>query len=171
MLNQSETLMPLLPEQYRSLTRPAVQADALSLGPRLRRADKEELLASSGQDGTAALIKSLGKSALAWTFLHPETHEPHTMAGLGLLDPAVGVPWLLSADLNKPARCFFRAVFNPVLDYMHRQRKILVNMVDARNKVALKWLRFAGFELRGPFVWGVEQRPFYQLMSWRNKDV
>ncbi|MDR1398265.1 MAG: hypothetical protein LBJ14_11130 [Desulfarculales bacterium] len=168
-MDHTESLIPLLPEAYQPYARPARPEDAYSLGPRLRRADADEVRASSGKEGAEALLASLEKSALAWTFLHPLTNEPQVMAGLGFLTTITGVPWLLAADLDQPMRAFFRAGFNQVIAYMHQHRRILVNMADARNRTALKWLKFVGFELNGPWAWGVEQRPFYQLVSWREK--
>jgi hypothetical protein len=167
MNDYENNLVPLLPAVYRPLARPAVKEDAHYLGPHLRQADLDELKASTGRQGEEALLCSLEHSAMAWTFLHPQSKKPLAMTGLSWMErcDSVGIPWLLGAEFDRQAARVFLSFFPPVLSYMHKFRPILMNMVDVRHHKAMYWLQRAGFILLGPFIWGVEQRDFYQLIS------
>jgi hypothetical protein len=133
----------------------------------LRRADAEELQANSGRQGEEALLHSMQESAMSWTFLHPRTGRPQTMAGLGWMQgcDSIAIPWVLGAELDRQAAGVFCVFFPSVWSYLHQFRPILMNMVDVRNEKAVRRLIRAGFILLGPFVWGVERRDFYQLIS------
>jgi hypothetical protein len=163
----SENLIPLLPAVYRPLARPACIEDAHYLGPRLRQADLDELKASTGRNGEEALLCSLKESAMAWTLIHPQTGKPLAMAGLCWLvgTNLIGIPWVLGAEFDRQAAGVFLKIFPLVWSYLHKFRPILMNMVDTRNHKAVRCLQRAGFILLGPFIWGVEQRDFYQLIS------
>lgn len=159
----SEKLIDMLPAAYRHLVETPTYEHAFYLGPRLRRADLDEIKAGSGNDGTGSLLKSASCSEMAWTFFHPETLLPHTMAGAGHVEGICRV-WLLCMPYDVAMKKFILSVYQQVIDYMHKLNPLLVNWVDVRHVEAISWLKRAGFTLSGPEPFGVEGRPFYKLI-------
>ena len=51
------------------------------------------------------------------------------------------------------------------LEEKNKEYPLLVNYVDARNKVAIRWLRFLGFTfIRKIEKYGVGRKPFYEFV-------
>lgn len=64
---------------------------------------------------------------------------------------SVGVPWLISTvHVERHARAFLK-ICKPEVQAMLTRHKHLLNYVDVRNTVAIRWLKWLGFEF-GPAV-------------------
>ncbi len=146
--------------------REATIEDAHELAPKVRQADLDEIEAASGMLGEApleALVKSLTASGSPKTGLIDG--EVVCMFGVATntLLSVRGCPWLLSSDLlidhAKPFLRRSREYVNSLKeDYMY-----LCNFVDARNKHAIRWLEWLGFDILptqayGPY--GIMFHPF-----------
>jgi hypothetical protein len=128
------------------------QGDINYLADNLRRQDAEEILAAGHVDARTAIVESVNRSM--WCYA---AHTPDGLAaifglaplpGTSVLDPR-GVPWLLGTDLIVKHR---RALVRLAPGYIRRMlgtHPHLVNLVHARNTMAVRWLQSAGFEL-GP---------------------
>ena len=154
--------MEALPEHI-----PAIAAD-------MRQADRREVWASHRHTPAQALTFSLQHSELAWTCLVDGT--PAIMWGvarLGSLISYKGAPWLLGTDL------FFRRI--PALhreflrqcpDYVARMQARfprLENIVHAKHRSALRWLRWLGFTVGAQTVErnGEQFFPFWKGAVWQ----
>jgi hypothetical protein len=138
--------------------RPATFRDALTL--EMRRADRDEVEAMSGRNPREALVESVENSAKAWAGLADGQLVclfgvvPLTLIGI------TGVPWLLgSNEVCAFSRQFLRRnkayVTEMLADY-----PVLRNVVDQRNTVSIRWLRWLGFRMGQPAIMGVAKVPF-----------
>lgn len=84
--------------------------------------------------------------------------------------PGTGVPWLVSSDrmqgmaAQKRLLVASRAQF----DGMKARYALLFNVVDDRNKAAMRWLRWLGFDVGEPFPHGPFRMPF-RIFQWSAK--
>jgi len=73
----------------------------------------------------------------------------------------IGVPWLLSSkSLPKHAKAFLRRN-KEYIDEELGNFGLLMNYVDARNKVSIRWLKWLGFSFDEAAPYGMDQRPFH----------
>jgi len=138
--------------------RPATLADAALL--ELRAADRAEVAALSGRDPREALAESVERSAMAWAGLADGRLVclfgvvPASLAGV------TGVPWLLgSDDVCAYSRAFLRRN-RAYVSAMLGEFPVLRNVVDARNEVSIRWLRWLGFTFGEACPLGVAGLPF-----------
>ncbi len=143
----------------------SVPADALYLAPRLRPEDVREVEAL-GDSPLSALEAGL----TGHTCLSIVNHGGEVVGMCGINhDPAFGssqaAVWLLaSPGLVKIQREFMRQT-RPVLEMFHESFPLLWNLVDTRNEVHLRWLRYFGFIFLRlhPHV-GPTDTPFYEFV-------
>ena len=148
--------------------REARLADAAALAPRLRPADKREVMASHGHRPLSALTHSLRQSEVAWAGL--ADGEVMALWGVGsvALIGREGAPWLLGArGLERHKRAFL-AFSRQGLAVMGARYAYLENWVDARNALSIRWLRWLGFTLEPAQPYGRFGRPFHRF--WMRTD-
>ncbi len=144
----------------------------LSITDSLRQADQDEIRAASGLGPDMGLIDSWCKSFKTWAIIHGG--EVAAVIGLvrcvsvGVYD--TGIPWMLGTDLMDEVKIFFtrqskRFIRNEMLSEVGH----LINYVDVRNKKAVGWLDYCGFELRGPIPFGPDKLPFMKM--YLNKEM
>lgn len=126
--------------------RRATVADCTSLAPRLRQADKDEVVAACGLPSTMALPLSLRPS----TFVACVDGTPEMIFGVSpSRDEGVGHPWMLASPV--PFTPQWRIVFlrhgRAHVEEWQRRYRLLHNFIDARNEAHLKWLRWLGFKI------------------------
>lgn len=146
----------------------AMPADAGKMAPNLRDADRQELAASLGCDIDAekVLCNGIALSERAETLL--VDNEPIAMYGVIPLTAAglrIGAIWLLGTEGIEDVSTFFLRNSKKNLELQGSEFDILTNVVDARNTVHIKWLKWLGFtfvsEEKG---WGAEGRTFYKFV-------
>lgn len=142
---------------------PATKEHAIEMAGKLRRADVEELKAVGKHNATKALIDSLDISVSAWTGIYDG--KPAFIFGVADCPnhEKVGIPWMMGTPaLDKCAKEFIK--INPkYINYMRKRYNILINFVDVRNKRAIRWLEWLGFEMSDPKPYGVNNMPFMQF--------
>jgi hypothetical protein len=145
--------------------RPATMADAHYLAPRLRPADKDEVLAVAGVGPSLALPECVRNSRLTWTAYGFEDARLVGMLGVqDTLVPEVGVVWMLCTSEIEAFPFHFLNTARELLPVIHSFHPIVTNHVDARNTVHIRWLRWMGFTfLRRIERWGAESRPFIEF--------
>lgn len=116
----------------------------------MRRADREEVYASSRSSPAGALVFSLRKSAVAWTGL--VNGRPEVMFGVGDINvlAGIGAPWLLGTDIVEQERVAFLRLSVEWRAQLLRRYATLRNVVDVRNRASVRWLRWLGFTLSEP---------------------
>jgi len=126
----------------------------------MRAADVDEVMAASGRTPHEALEISLRKSAIAWTALIDG--RPEIMFGAGDLNvlTLTAAPWLLGTDaVAQNYRAFLRGSLD-WRDQLLGRYAVLRNVVDDRNEISKRWLRWMGFELSEPAALGVNGEMF-----------
>lgn len=142
---------------------PATLAHAADLAPRMRKADVEEVWASGACRPQEALERSLRMTPEPWSgFANGELVCMFGIAPLTLLGD-VGLPWLLgSHNLPQYARRFLR-LNRHYMACVKQDYRLLVNYVDARNSVAIRWLGWLGFTILPAEPYGPFGLPFHRF--------
>lgn len=153
-------------DSHRLTARPSTLSDAQFVGVRLRSADRREVKAASGRiDLPEALTDGILMSKPCFTILTPE-QQPCALFG-AVPDPdnkAFGRVWMLGTDeLVKYGRDFLRQS-KPWWDYFHRFYPVLGNLVDSRNTVHVRWLKWLGCSFVGEQRIGEEQILFKEFI-------
>jgi hypothetical protein len=145
---------------------PATKEDAISLAPRLRESDIEEMKAAYGIEPQAALLESLEASDPDMCWVAKLGGVAEVMFGVNEIAADTGGIWMLGSNqIYSNSRDFMRHCRNYRI-YMHTRYPYLTNFVDVRHPAALRWMRKLGFEAV-QFIpeFGVEKRPFIQYVS------
>lgn len=136
--------------------RPCRPWDITEMAPHMRPADRAEITAQGVSDPVRALTMSVRSSLVSWTAVVDEGIACMFGVAPRSIASGEGIPWMLGTNLvRKHARAFLKAA--PLfVNEMHRYFPVLANVVDSRNKEAVRWLRFAGFTLRDKIPYGPE---------------
>lgn len=147
--------------EYRVI--PATQAHAIAMCGRMRAADVAEVRASIGVGPDEALRRSLAFSSHAWAGL--VDGEVACLFGVGMtsLIGGVGAPWLLGTDLIARHGTAFLRRNRPHVAFMLSLYPKLENWVDARNGLAIEWLRWLGFSIMPAEPYGPFGLPFHRF--------
>jgi hypothetical protein len=143
---------------------PALKDHLPWVAANMSEADRAECEAG-GKGPYAALIESFERSVVSWTGMVGD-HRPVCVFGVSPIDilGGIGSPWLLGTDeLPRHAKTFLklnREYIPKMLDIFPH----LVNYVDARHVVAIKWLKHLGFRFdREPVPYGPFHMPFLKF--------
>jgi hypothetical protein len=140
-------------------------SDVYAVKGKLRRSDREELFAATGDLPEEVLIESFRSSIKSWSILHNE--KPVAVYGVAPYPgvSGVGVPWLLGTD-GMCKRVVQIALLRQSKQYVKRMLDVfpyLINFVDARNKMSIRWLRWCGFTIRPAQPYGPFNLPFHRF--------
>lgn len=149
---------------------PSKKDEVYELAPKLRQQDKDEVWASSGATPEEALLVSFESSDEVNTIYAPDGEAIGMFGVADTPDPNMGVPWLLASPrLPEISREFIPQSIEWV-KRMNKKYPLLVNYVDQRNTVSIRWLRMLGFVFIHDFKeFGVGKKPFYEFV--RIEDV
>ena len=125
---------------------PATAEHARLLAPNLRQSDKEEVMASCGNEPLEALLRSVELSQVCWTALLDDRPEIMWGAAPYPLDDSWGIVWLLSSDRMYEVPGRFLEESDNYVNKMLETFSTLFNYVDARNTKSRMWLKRLGFE-------------------------
>ena len=145
-------------------TRPATEADLVAIAPRLRQADINECAAVCDLAPLDALRLGLPNSSAV---VVDTLDYPIAIFGVQPMPlPKMGAVWMTSTeDIAQPPYVgqFIRHS-RTVLNTLHAQYPLLCNVVDARNTVHIRWLKWCGFIfLTKHERYGPQQRPFWEF--------
>jgi hypothetical protein len=130
-----------------------------------RDADRDEVWAACSQTPREALEGSIDCSPYLGAFCWHG--RPIAVYGVAVKpDIDFGIPWLLGTNSIKECKCNFLKASRKTVDDMLSHYPNLLNYVDARNGLSIKFLLFAGFtiDFDRP-VKGASGLPFYKF--WR----
>lgn len=145
--------------------RPARLEDVAYLAPRLRSADIAELKAALGLPPEPALRAAVENPSITALVGLGASDEPVVIFGSSPAGPGVGLVWMLATeDLLKYRLPFLRRSRRWV-ETLHEQYPVLTNWVDARNELHIRWLGWLGFQFLRLEPFGVESRPFYEIIK------
>lgn len=135
------------------------------LANNMSAADRNEVAAAVGLGPYRALADSLNRSVAAWTGMVGDS-RPVCMFGVTPIDilAGVGSPWLLGTDeIEKCAITFLRLCKGHAAKMLELFPH-LVNYVDARHEVAIRWLKWLGFKFDTESVpYGIWGMPFFRF--------
>lgn len=112
----------------------------------IRDQDRDELVACGHPDVLAALTLSCDRSV--WAAVALVDGQPACVFGCAQFGPSLcpeGVPWMLGTDLVALHGRALQRYAPRYIAAMLRVYPRLVNLVHARNHIALSWLRRLGF--------------------------
>jgi len=141
---------------------------AEDLAPRMRKADIDEVRASSGETPLEALIQSIAMSPMSWAW----KVDGRVIAIFGVAphpnSPAVGIPWLLGCPEVEQQKIHFLRQCRGYLKQMLDAFPVLTNYVDCRHTASIQWLSWCGFALCEvePF-YGAQRLPFIRFAMAR----
>ena len=140
--------------------------DADLFAPLLRKADIEEVKASSGLSPLESLRYSIAHSEECWVL--EIDNNPIAIFGVGATQ-LFNIPWMLGTNgIDRYPKEFMKTSYEVVATWFQKY-PLLMNFVDARNTVAIRWLIRIGFKLIRELTYGVENKPFIQFA--RIQDV
>ena len=146
--------------------RPATAADAHYLAPRLREEDRAEGVAMFGMEPLPLLLGGV-LGGRAWVGVMDD--NPLGIYGVASshVEEGVGHPWMVATpSLIKHQISFLKqspAAVAQLQDGYHT----LTNLVDERNTVHIRWLKWCGFSIVRRFPeFGFEKRPFLQFVRF-----
>jgi hypothetical protein len=136
--------------------------DAHFISTRLRRADAAEIAAVTVEPPVRVLVNGITQSDPCFTV---KTAGGEPCGLFGIRDsghPESAVVWMLGTDhLTTNGRTFLRHSRH-WLDELHKNHRLLFNVIDARNTVHRRWLDWMGFdEVQEIEKYGIERRKFY----------
>ena len=126
----------------------------------MRQQERDEI-AALGFAPLEGMQWAFGRAVLAWTGM--ADGEPACMFGVNAPSfvSREGWPWLLSTDgilAHQHARLRRN---REILPLMLAAFPVLRDMVDARNTVSIRWLRWLGFTIGEPVPWGMPGELFH----------
>ena len=146
------------------------QPEHASIVPYLRAADVEEIHASTGLPAAAAVAYSIAVSK-AYSVLLDE--RPVVIFGVGpnapkngRTDGRTGEIWLVGTEEIEKRPVMFYRVSKRLFPMVCDGYSDLVNFVDARNILSLRWLEWLGFDIGEAKSFGVYGLPFH-FVRWR----
>ena len=142
--------------------RDSVQEDVYVLAAKMRLADVEEVKASNALTPTEALQQGFDMSK-AQSIIHKG--ELIGMFGCAHVDELIGSPWMLGSDKIPQIKKDLLTQSVEWVKEVNQQYPLLINYVDARNKVSIRWLNHIGFSFV-QFIpkFGVGGIPFYEFV-------
>jgi hypothetical protein len=154
----------------KAYVRTATISDAAALGPNLRAADRNELAALTKQSPVSVIEDGINDSEYAYTVCLRDGDNPCAIFGVNDSgDTDLGIIWMLGTDdLFRIALKFLRNS-KWWVNELHKKHKILFNVIDSRQTVYIKWLKWLGFRFVRTFEdYGLEKRRF--LVFIRKND-
>ena len=128
--------------------------DIIELADTLRQTDRDELAVVCAYSAREAVLKSVLATDPDFLFAAHADGKLLCIGGASspsLLSP-VGVPWLLATDeMNKYTQRLTKDAKRG-LRMMLEKWPILTNVIDARNKTTIRWLKSIGFEFKDTFA-------------------
>ena len=154
---------------------PPKEGDAESLAPRLREADKQEVYALMGMEPRPGLEACLKHSFNeCYSVRDLETDEPLALFGTSPdgEGTGLGMIWFLgSSDLFKKNRVSFLRNSEFWVQKLFEKYDLLYNVVDARNTVHIRWLKWLKFKFIADIPeFGFEKRTFRQFYRRKEDD-
>lgn len=136
------------------------------LCPRLRADDRNECRAATGLDPEAVLPLGVRISFPAQTMVAPDG-EPVGLCGVVPVN-GEGVVWMMATDRLPTLPMTFLRHCGQWVREVSAQYPRLYNVVDARNEVHIKWLRWLGFTIHPAAPYGPLGIPFHSFEMKRN---
>ena len=150
-----------------SVLRSSTLKDAGFLAANLRKEDIDEVRAQSGSSPQEGILYCYFMSKPCVTMI---SRKGKIMGLYGVVPEGgkTGRIWMLGCEEmvnDVQDKCRFLQESKRQLAKLQKSYPLLFNVVDARNKVHIKWLRWMGFTfIQKHSEWGPERRLFYEFV-------
>lgn len=151
--------------------RDATPDDAVALSLVMRQGDVDECWAAAHKKPLQALLDAMNASRDAKVCQYGDEILCMFGSGCSVLIGGVSYPWMLSSEKLIEHRRAFLRVGKAYVELLARDFDVIKNVVDARNTVAVKWLKSLGFEIKDPIPFGPDRMPFHPFEMVRTDDV
>ncbi len=145
----------------------AQESDAVRLAPKLRWADKREIVAHSGLSPDHGLMRCYESSDKVWAVYCDD--EPIALFGYLKLDDNSANVWLLGSDKILDVRWWWLRESKKWLKVVAQDFERLWAVADVRNKLHTRWFKWLGFEVLSTLITGPYNLPFYHI-EYNNKE-
>lgn len=133
--------------------------DVVELYPILREADQREV-ETLGSSPEKALVFAYLNSSTCRTIIN-SMGNPVAMFGVVPLDKYVGSVWMLGSNgLPKIKKAFLKECRQEVIK-LNEKHPYLCNIIDSRNTLHVKWIRWCGFKIIGETM--INNVKFYEF--------
>lgn len=131
----------------------------------MRHADVREVASTSGSSPLEALSRGYAHSNPCYTLVGDEG-ELLGMCGVApTKDEGVGTIWMLGTHYLSQYTVPFIRHSRSVIEHLMDDYKLVFNLVDSRNSLHLRWLKWAGFTfIRKVENYGVGQIDAYEFI-------
>lgn len=130
----------------------------------MRKEDRDECMASSGQEPREALIYGGLYSIECNTILLPNG-KVGGMFGVASWIHGAHAVWMLGSDDLLTFSIKFLRRCRSVVVQLNDKYPVIGNFVDARNTTHIQWLKWCGFSFVKLYEeYGYEGRPFYEFV-------
>ncbi len=128
----------------------------------LREADRLELEALRGWTAEEELREAVRITPHARTCI--AEGQVIAIFGDSRHDEFIGIPWMVSSNaITRHARAFLACCYAVIQD-MRTRHCYLVNFADTRNNIAIRWLKWCGFEFFNAIPYGRDGELFHPFM-------
>ena len=150
----------------------ATKTHAAILAPRLRKEDVEEIRAMNNHKPIDALLGAF-TAPKAEAYASVEGIEVIGMFGVSDCQNGTdyGVPWMLTSNLIKNISKKFLRECKTWVDHLGRNYSVLYNFVHSKNKIAMRWLQWCGFDIKFQRPHGIRRETFYLFTKETKKHV
>ena len=134
-----------------------------SLARNMCQRDIDECWAAGHRTPFQALSESLAASNNAKTGLYKgRVVCMYGIAEISILSN-IGIPWLLGTDEIEEHSKYFLRQNRYYMNDIKKKYSYLFNFVDARNTVAIRWLKWLGFKVSEAQPFGPDEMPFHKF--------
>lgn len=150
----------------KAYVRPAHPSDIGVIATDLRAEDVAELKAMSGNEPHTALRAAMSVPGSTVRVACLPNELPVAIFGVAPALLGVGMIWMVATNgFEQVHRQFAREAEDHLRDLCEGY-SVVFNFVDARNKVHLRWLQWAGFVIINRHEqMGVQKRPFFEFVK------
>ncbi len=141
--------------------------DAWDVGQHLRRGDYDELYAATGTDPVHTVVKSFeAHPESCYIFRWDKNDAPLAIWGcVPAFVNGLAVPWMVATP---DAMRYPREIITISREFTKEwndQYPLLVNYVDARNKISIRWLKSMGYSfIQLHAEYGFAKIPFWEFV-------
>jgi hypothetical protein len=134
----------------------------------LRKPDYMELKSSAGRDPREVVLEAWNISSRRFMIMMYENNLNIPVAVFGVVSVkdkicSIGVPWLVGTSGIYRMKKFLYKNSKKYTKILMEGHDRLMNYVDKRNEMSIKWLKSCGFKFHDAEPYGAEKRLFYKF--------
>ena len=148
--------------------RDAEVGDGVALAPNLREADKQEMIASTGESGSGSLERGIRDCDECWCA--EVDGEPICLYGYRDVGDGTAFIWLMGSDVIEDVSWQFLRASKHTIKRLSKTFESLWSLSDARNVKHREWYEWLGFKVLDEVQAGPKGMTF-NLIEWRNNHV